>query len=297
MRHVYSIVRFVPDPGSGECVNLGLLAGSEDSDEWVLQTVSQRSRARQLDRADVLPGVAGFLERMTAELEDYTEAHAGGQLELLGGAEPLHEDWLIRLAGEQRGVVQFTEPQPVDVASANEAIELLWDELIIEPSRRTYPFLKKHTALGAVRAALRKVNIREEHLWRAARLESKGFRAPVDFAVHNGQVAYLTQCWSFQLPDKERLLDEVQSWAWAVRSLRRHGGRLSVDSPVWAAVPDDVGLGIVYVPPANDEDRQAFEKAEEAFRDPDVNASRVVSFEAASEVAIEALAALGSVSR
>ena len=104
------------------------------ADSWIVRTCYQALR--------------GFLERMTAELEDYTEAHAGGQLELLGGAEPLCEDWLIRLAGEQRGVVQFTEPQPVDVASANEAIELLWDELIIEPSRRTYPFLKKHTALG-----------------------------------------------------------------------------------------------------------------------------------------------------
>ena len=307
MRHVYSVVRFVPDPAKGECVNLGLLAGSEDSEEWILQTVAQRGRARQLGGAGALPGVASYLERLAAELEMYSDAHASGQLALLVEREPFSEGWLANLASEQRGIVQFTAPQPVDVESAQAAVEMLWDQLIVEPSPRTYDFKNKHVALGAVREALRKVNITDDNLWRTVRLESGGFRAPIDFAVHDGRVAYLTQCWSFELPDKDRLLDEIQSWSWTMRSLRAWGGDLTIgplarakalDDVSYRAhrdVPRDVGLAVVYVPPANPEGEETFEKAERAFRDPDVNASLVVTSQEASEVAGKALAALGAV--
>ena len=294
MRHVYSIVRFVPDPANGECVNLGLLAGSEDSEEWVLQVVTQRERARRIGGGEALPGVIGYLEGLTSELETYSAAHADGQLGLLADRDRLSEQWLANMAARQRGIVQFSAPQPVDADSAESALELLWDQMIVEPSRRTYPFQKKHVALGAVRSALRKVNIKDENLWRATSLDSDGFRAPIDFAVHNGSVAYLTQCWSFQLPDKDRLLDEVQSWSWAIRSLRSSGGTLTRGTEVSAEVAGDVGLAVVYVPPAGPEDEEAFEKAQRAFSDRDVDASLVVEFPEASEVAREALAALGS---
>lgn len=296
MRHVYSIVRFVPNPANGECVNLGLLAGCEDSAEWILQTVTQRGRARQLGGRDALPGVVSYLERLTAELESYSDAYAGGQLELLSDREHLSEQWLASLASQQRGIVQFTAPSPVDVESAEAAVDLLWDQMVVEPSPRTYGFQKKHVALGAVRGALRKVHITDNNLWRTTLLDSSGFRAPIDFAVHNGKVAYLTQCWSFQLPDKDRLLDEVQSWSWAIRSLRSSGGVLSGDADVHAEVAHNVSLAVVYVPPARPEDEEAFEKASRAFRDPDVAASLVVSYPEASDVAREALAELEPIS-
>ena len=293
MRHVYSVVRFVPDPAKGECVNLGLLAGSEDSEEWILRTVSQRSRARQLGGSEALPDVVSYLERLAADLETYSEAHAEGQLDLFE-RDALSEEWLANLASEQRGIVQFTAPQPVDVESAEAAVETLWGELIVEPSPRKYPFEKKHRALAAVRAAIREENIADENVWRTARIEASGFRAPIDFAVHYSCVTYLTQCWSFQLPDKDRLLDEVQSWAWAMRALRTSGGALSVGHVEPAYVPPAVGLAVVYVPPNTTEDKKAFEKAEVAFRDPEVDAL-VVDYGKAHEVAGRAGAALRGV--
>lgn len=48
MRHVYSIIRYVPNTANGERVNIGLLAGSEATGEWYLQAVTERSRARYL---------------------------------------------------------------------------------------------------------------------------------------------------------------------------------------------------------------------------------------------------------
>lgn len=291
MRHVYSVIRFVPDPANGECVNIGLLAGSEDSDEWTLQTVAQRTRARQLGGIEALPGVVSYLERLATDLEEYSNARLGGQLDFFSDREPLTEGWLANLASEQRGVVQFSAPRPVDVESTEAAVDMLWDHVIVEPSRREFRFKKKHEALGAVRNALRRNKITGENLWRTARLESRGFRAPIDFAIHDKQVAYLTQCWSFQLPDKERLLDEIQSWAWAIRALRDSGGGLSVGELVQADVPPDVGLAVVYVPPASAVDRGAFAKAKSAFTDPEVNAM-VVDCGRADEVADKAFAAL-----
>ena len=298
MRHVYSVIRYVPNTASGERVNIGLLAGSEDTREWTLQTVNQKTRARQLG-GDALPGVIGYLEWLTADLEKYTEAHAGGQISLIEAMEDHTEHWIRELANQQRGAVQFSQPQPVDADSAQAAIDLLWDNLLVDRESRRFAFTKKNTAQGAVRQALRKVNIKDENLWTAALLDSSGYSAPVDFAVHNGSVAFLTNCWSFQIPDKDSLLTDIQSWAWTVRSLRSKGGMLSVqgEDDCDHSVPKDVGLSIVYVPPVTNEDRDAFEKAAKAFSDPAVKAHPIVPWEEASAIVAPALDALSSVQR
>ena len=292
MRHIYSLVRYVPDPAKGECVNLGLLAGSDDSSEWELRTVEQRTRARQLGSPELLPLAAQFLERLANDLEQFSES--SGQMQLEIGSSDIHfsEEWLRDLANQQRGVIQFTDPQPIDALSAGTAISALWEVLINDPVPRQYSFLRKNTASGAVRSALRKVHILDENVFRGARLESAGFRALIDFAIHNGRVAYLTQCWSFQLPDKERLLDEVQSWAWTMRSLRLHGGELKTDDGAQEIDPS-IPLGVVYVPPIQTADFDAFEKASRAFHDPQVNASEVVDVSEAPRIAAGALEAIG----
>lgn len=296
MRHVYSIIRYVPNVASGERVNLGLIAGSEDTREWMLLTVDHgsRARARQLGGGEALPGVVSYLERLTADLEHYTDVQAGEQRLLIESPEERTERWLSDLADRQRGVVQFSHPLPVDADSAGAAIDLLWDDLIVEREGRKFPFKKKNTALGAVRQALR-AHVDADRVWTSTRLEAEGFSAPVDFAVHDGAVAFLTNCWSFQIPNKERLMDDIQSWAWVVRSLRSKGGSLS-GAGFGSAVPEDIGLSIVYVPPATPEDREVFEKARSAFSDPDVKANPVVPFTEASEIVGPVLTALRAAS-
>lgn len=292
MRHVYSIVRFVPNPANGECVNLGLIAGSENSAEWVLRTISRQSRASHLGDTDSLRGVMAYLRRLGTELNVYSTTYARGGIAVPANQERLDERWLAELASQQRGIVQFTAPTPVDVDSAEAAVDLLWDHLIVEPSPRSYRRQTKKVALRAVRSAFRGVPIHGRNVLETTRLDSEGFSAPIDFAVHNGSMAYLTQCWSFQLRDKERLLDSVQSWSWAIRALRSSGGSLTSETGIELQVANDVGLAVVYVPPAGPEDQDAFDKAQGAFSDRDVAASLVVGVERASEVADEASAAL-----
>ena len=280
MRHVYSIIRYVPNVASGERVNLGLIAGSDDSREWMLSTVDNKSRtrARQLGR-EALPGVLEYLEQLTAELEHYTAAQAGGQSMLIQDfMEERTERWLNDLAARQRGVVQFSYPLPVDAGSAEDAINLLWDDLIVEREDRLVPaFKNKHVALGAVRRALRRAGVDEGKMRTATRLESADYSTYIDFAVYDEKVAFLTNCWSFEVPNKEDLMDDIQSWAWAVRSLRNGGGQLADQ-----AVPRDVEMSVVYVPPADGDGDAVFQRAQSAFTEVQVN--KVVPYEDADMI-------------
>jgi hypothetical protein len=45
MRYVYSVVRYVPNPASGEFVNIGVIAGSDETGDWSLRQAGNQRRA------------------------------------------------------------------------------------------------------------------------------------------------------------------------------------------------------------------------------------------------------------
>lgn len=281
MKHVYSVVRFVPDPARGEAVNVGIIAGADESGEWVLRIVGNYSRARRLDDRELLPGVRERLDRIEALIERYTDAQH--PLFPSGSPETVDEKWLAKLSSESANVLQFTWPLPVVAKNAEEAIDLLWDELVVDPTARRFRFAKKHQAFSAFNRALKSWNVPNNHVIRRTEVRSESFRAPMDFAIHNGRVTQLTNCWSFQLPDKERLMEEITSWAWTVRDLRQHGGSVA-DGAIRIEGGGDTTIYAIYVPPApgQAEDERAFESARAAFEDDDVNACPVPADEADS---------------
>lgn len=293
MRHLYSVARFVPDPARDEAINIGLIAGADDSGEWALRTVGNYSRARRLDDGELLPGVRAHLERIEALLERFSDLQAA----LLPGDTPetVGEAWLARLASESANVLQFTRPLPVVAESAEEAIDLLWDELVVDPAARRFRFTKKHRAVSAFSHALKAHHVPDKRVVRRTTVRSGSFQASMDFAIHNGRVAQLTNCWSFQLPDKESLLEEITSWAWTVRDLRRNGGSVANgDGVLEIADGNETAIYVIYVPPAPGEeaDERAFESARAAFEDSDVRAHPVPAGEA-DTVARDAARRLG----
>src|SRR5438445_3086798 len=74
MRYVYSVARFVPDPIRGECVNLGVIVGSDRSCEWAIRTGEPSKTARALDRRRLLPPVVAHLERIAGTIDQYVAA-------------------------------------------------------------------------------------------------------------------------------------------------------------------------------------------------------------------------------
>ncbi len=262
MRYVYSVVRFVPDPARGEFVNVGAIAGSEDSSEWLWRQVENPVRARAVDDRKALEAVWAFLDRVGREMDEYEKA----QESLFEPSVELSEEWLQRLYAEHRNVVQLSPPTPMVASTADEALDRVFDQMVLDPALRRHPFQKKHAALAAVRAAYRKyavqkgVNLRER-----VALETAHHRERFDFAVTNGRTLQLTHTWSFQVPDQDLVAEQVKAWGWTVRDVQQGGGRVRLADGSQFDVGQDVDVEVVYVPPALGQDAPAMGDALNVF--------------------------------
>jgi len=270
MRYLYSAIRFVPDPARAEFVNLGLIVGSEDTGEWVAQVVSRLERANHMDEQHVLPRVMAEVAKLETDLARVSEANEQGRTD--PSLPNVDSAWLLRLSAENANILQYSAPVPVVANSAQQALDLLWGQLIVEPEARARNFVSKHRALGRVTTALRN-SVGQEHFGRKALIETTSTHGTIDFAAHNGRIVELTQCWSFQVANTAQLLDDIKAWAWTIRDLRRSGGVVRIDGLAFDA-DRDVSLSSVYVPPLEDSDEglRAFEEAGRAFGDAEVRA-------------------------
>lgn len=270
MRFVYSVARFVPDPTRGEFINLGLIAGSDDTGEWALRTVSNLRRARSMDDNKILPAVMSEVTRVGGLLDLVTEARQSPQR--IDDLPPVSEAWLAQLARDSANILQFSSPTPVVAESPEEVFEQLWDLFVVEPAVKERGIRTKHYALGKVREAFRKFDITASHVQAWPVLCTSHAQSSIDFAVHNGRVRRLTQCWSFEVSDKEELLDSIRAWAWTIRELRRNDGEVRGSDNVCLPVARDVPVDVVYVPP-REHDRSALDDALATFHDDEVRAN------------------------
>lgn len=282
MRVVYSVVRFVPDPARGEFVNVAAIAGSEDSSEWQVRQVENPQRARALDQRGALDGVWGFLGGVGRDIDRF-EAAAD---QLLAPERPPSETWLRDLSVRLRHVVQLSPPAPVVADSVDQALDRVFEELIVDPARARFPFQKKHAALAALRQAYSRVSItKRANLREGVGLETDRFETVCDFAVSNGAVVQLAQAWSFQIPDQPGLAQQVKAWGWTVREVRERGGRVRTPDGAVLQVPADADVRVVYVAPGPDREAPALREARAVFAELDVVAVPVA---AAAGVAVAA---------
>lgn len=264
MRFVYSVVRFVPDPARGEFVNVGAIVGSEESSEWQCRQVENPARARALDERQSLDAVWSFLDRVGRDIDDFERA---GET-LFEPPVELSEAWMERLHSDHRNIVQLSRPAPMMAASADDAMERIFDELVVDRARRRYQFQKKHAALAAVRAAYRAHAVEKpRYLRERVSLATENHRERFDFAVTNGKAVQLTQAWSFQVPDQDQLAEQVKAWGWTVREVRQGGGEITVAGGDKWAVPSDVAIEVVYVPPLPGQEAPALTDALAVFRE------------------------------
>ena len=291
VRYVYSVVRFVPDPTRGEFVNIGLIAGSDETGEWELQTVARMSRAQRLDDTRVLlPQVMRQVAELAANLDAVTEARDA--LVPPRDLPDVSEAWITKLSRDWANIVQLSPPQPVVADDAQEVFDALWGRMIFERKTRGREITTKLTALKGVRESLRHHQIERRNIWERPTLKTTSSHSPIDLAVHNGRVLHITQCWSFQVADQEALLDDVKAWAWTVRDLRRgNGGEVSaLDRSL--EVRSDVPIAAVFVPPETGRTpTTTMEEALSAFADQDVRAT-AIPLDSVDRVGAEAAAKL-----
>ncbi len=283
MRYMYNVIRFVPDPIRGEFVNVGLLAGSDESSEWDIRTVESLRRARSLDEKGLLPLVWHFVDDIGRKVDRYTEAIQTNLFEV--DDERLTEEWLTQLSEEARNVVQFSTPSVIVADDIDEAVNVLFEQLIVEPEARRFPFKKKNVALAATRRAYREAGLRvSEHFVEGASVKGQHHKERFDFVVANGSAVQLAQTWSFQVPNQEDIAEQVKAWAWTVSDIRQHGGMAEAEARQ-IVVPQDVDIEVVYVPPTVDGPREVLDEALAAFGEIEV---RSVESEQAGTVGQEA---------
>lgn len=278
MRYWTSIVRFVPDPARGEFINVGAIAGTDETDDWQIRTVANWTRAKRLDEDGKLGALMTFVS-------DFTDRAEFGTLGFGQPASPLSLDRLRQLSDEMRNVVQVSTPTPVLASSAEAALELVFSEFVVDPAFRSFPFKKKTAAMSAIREAYSALDI---HPLRNAQVRVGPYQTDFDFAVANGRAVQLVRCWSFELPDQDDLAEQVKAWAWSVRALRRGAGDVTpylIGDSRQLSVDPSVDVEAVFIPPT---DRQkskfAFDVALDAFGDMETSI-RVVDAKGAGETA------------
>jgi hypothetical protein len=257
MRFVYSIVRFVPDPAREEFVNIGAIVGSEDLGQWDVRQVENPRRARLLDERRSLPAAWEFLDWVGRVIDEFEHA----QERLFEPQLQPTERWLRLLQAEHRNVVQLSTPRPLVAENLQEAVDLVFSELVVDPALRRFPFEKKHKALATVRRVYRARGLEtNKTLFERTELSAGKHRERLDFAVVNAEVRQLVHTWSFDVPDQEELAEQVKAWGWTLSQLRETGGDLRLPEGRSVAVDPDVDVGVVYVPPSRES--TALEEAE-----------------------------------
>lgn len=266
MKYTYSSIRFVPDPVKGEFVNLGLIVGSDETGDWRIETIENRGRARKLDESGkLLPSVVAELERIEAQIDSAAELEDESVYDV-------SRLWLTDMAKQSRGIIQYSPPKPVLADDVDQAIEILWSRLVVDSEVRRRTAVTRKNLRARFRSALsQRLTATEHHFKEHVTLQASQSRSEIDFALHNGKVKQLTQCWSLQLQDTDRVLKDIKSWAWTIRGLR-HSGGTAVSGDERYEVPSDVNLKVIYAKPSEPSSSEVVDEAVDAFSDGDVNA-------------------------
>jgi len=260
MSYHFSIVRFVPDPAKGEFINVAAIAGSDVEESWEIRAVGNWKRAKMLDEHGTISAAIQFITELQSRVDGGPGVDGSGMS--LASLE--------QLSNELCNVVQVTSPVPLVATSASAALDLVFDELIVDPERLRFPFAKKTRAVAALKKAYL---ARSVPMFRQPRVHAGPYDTMFDFAVANGKAVQLVRCWSFQLPDQGDLAEQVKAWAWAVRAMRRAGNAQALmENGSEYLIAPDIDVEAIFVPPATGQkDTSAYDVAMDAFQDQDTH--------------------------
>ena len=261
MKHVFSLIRFVPDPARGEFINVGALVGCEESSEWGIRQISNARRARALGSPDSLDAVWSFIDRLGGDIDQYQDSLES----LLEADVDLSEEWLECLYHDHRNIVQLSPPAPMVADSAEDALDRVFDLMILDPARQRYGNRWKNEVLAATRKAYREHSLTQSDIHERVVLSADSYSDRFDFAITNGTTLQLVRSWSFQVSGWQQLSDQIKSWGWTVRSTRDEGGFITVRDGRSFDVQTNVDVEVIYVPPDADQGEGVFEEGKSVF--------------------------------
>jgi hypothetical protein len=266
-RYIYALVRCVPDPRTGEFVNVGAIAGEPGTDDWSIRQVGNESRVLKLAGPADLEAVHGFLARIQMKID--RSRTLLWELE----TDPLDERWLQALYHDHRNVVQLSPPAPLVADDAEQALDLLFEQMIIDPvTQPRHLIVTKHRIMSAIRKSYQAANVDVSLMQPKVELHvGEHVHAQIDFAIGNGSTVQLAQGWSFQRTELQELSTQVKAWGYALLRLRDgEQARVIASDGHLSTISQDVDLEVVIAPPITSEQRSAYDEAEQVFTELDV---------------------------
>jgi Protein of unknown function (DUF3037) len=262
-RYVYSLVRCVPDPQTGEFVNIGAIAGDPAAGDWSVRQVSNESRVRKLAGAVELDAVHRFLTEVGLLIDDTRAA-----MEEDATVSPLGHTWLQSLYEDHQNVVQLSPPAPVVADDAEQALDFLFARKVIDPLMQTREkIVTKWRVVSELREAYRRADVDDRLVQQRAELfVGAHVHTMLDFAIVADKAVQLTQGWSFRRAQVDQVSEQVKAWAYAIQLLRgREEARVVSTREQVSEISPDVALEVVVAPPKSAEQRRAYEEADQVF--------------------------------
>lgn len=268
-RYSYCLVRCVPEPRTGEFVNLAAIAGDPEAGDWSLRQISNEVRARKLaNNAATLAAVHEFLARVGEVIDNQMSSDGLTPLDDFA-AEPLDTDWLYTLYRDHRNVVQLSEPALVVAETAESALDTIFKRLLIDPQASQGPGITKHRVFSDLNRAYQHAIPTHYIRSRVELYVGDRLNTPIDFAIANGKAVQLTQAWSFQRSSIDDIATQVKAWGYTLGRLRdgTDGRILGRDNRVSTVSGDDVDLEVVIAAPETKAQQAVFDEANEIFSD------------------------------
>lgn len=265
MRHyVYSLVRCVPDPRTGEFVNVGAIVGDPESGDWSMRQVSNESRVRKLSGPTQIDAVHRFLTEVGIKLDD-----ARSRMEDEGTNGVLDERWLESLHYDHRNVVQLSAPTPMAAESAEHALDILFAGQVIDPQMQAREsVVTKWTIISDLRKAYNRAAIGGQfiHQQKAELYVGQHLRTPLDFAIIADQTVQIAQGWSFRRADIDDVSTQVKAWAFPIGRLRAEDdGRVISAGETVSRISRNVDVQVIVAEPRTGEQIRAYEEARQVF--------------------------------
>ncbi|MBL7257120.1 DUF3037 domain-containing protein [Paractinoplanes lichenicola] len=258
MRYVYSVIKYVPVPSTGEFVNVGVIAGSDETGDWSLRKAENPRRARLFGTLDSLNAVDAFMNELGSQLDGFT---------LMQNSD-VSEAWLAGMQRRYRNVVQLTAPAPIIAESAEDALNLIFPRMILEEAGAmdvaSRSYATRQRIFSELKASYRWAQIGSQLVRERTQVVASGIATNMDFVIGNGKVIQLAHTWSFQLNSISDVSRDVKSWAFGLERLIDGGGEVVGDG---AEVPANTPIEVVYAPPKSPAQEKAFAEAMRVFND------------------------------
>ncbi len=126
-RYLYWVIRFVPNPISGEFVNIGVLAGNNDSD-WSIRLM------QDLSRANVLGGRPDAIQPWCDELQTAVSYQDAITPEAFGQGRTLTVSYMAHLSERSNNLAQLSEPNFTIAENAAAAVDGLFRIFVSQES-------------------------------------------------------------------------------------------------------------------------------------------------------------------